>query len=140
MLISPVRYLAVLTVLTVLSASGRGDDVETATLKPGEYNGLWHGDKVKFIFEKVHKDGVFSGVVRFPEKSRFPNATFVFSGKLANDGSITIDRDPKNDPQTSHAKKPKEVKGHLVWEGKTTGADLDPKEKFPFELRIPLDK
>ena len=87
MLFSPMRLLAVLAALAVLTAPGWADEVETAALQPGEYNGLWHGDKVKFIFEKVRKDGTFSGVVRFPKESRFPNATFVFSGKLANDGT-----------------------------------------------------
>jgi hypothetical protein len=143
--------LAALTVSVVLAALGalsgvsRGGEVETKSLKPGEYDGLWHSDRVKFIFEKVHKDGTFSGVVRFPKESRYPDATFVFSGKLSDDGSITINRDPKDDssiknPQTSEAKKPKEAKGHLVWEGRTTGKDLDPKEKLPFELRVPLAK
>jgi hypothetical protein len=142
MLVSPTRLLAALTVSVVLAALGafsgvsRGDEVETKSLKPGEYDGLWHTDKVKFIFEKVHKDGTFSGVVRFDKDSRYPNATFVFTGKLEKDGSIAINRDPNNAAQTSEAKKPKEEKGHLIWEGTTTGKDF----KAPFELRVPLAK
>jgi len=145
MLISPTRLLPALIVSVVLAALGalsgvsRGGEVEAKSLKPGEYDGLWHGDKVKFIFEKV-KDGNFSGVARFAKDSRFPDKTIAFSGKLSNDGSITIHRDPKDDDQTSEAKKPKEERGHLIWEGRTRGKDLDPKVKQPFELRVPVAK
>ena len=144
MLRSRTRLLAALTVSVVLAALGalsgvsRGGEVETKSLKPAEYDGLWHGDKVKYILEKVHKDGTFSGVARFAKDSRWPDQTMAFTGKLSDDGSITINR--KDEPQTSEAKKPKTEKGRLVWEGRTTGKDLDPKEKLPFELRVPLAK
>jgi hypothetical protein len=132
--------LAIAAALVATPGGSRAGEIENAALRPGDFRGRWHGDKVHFIVEKVHKDGQFSGVVRFDKDSRFPDATFAFTGKLSNDGSITIDRDRKNDPQTSHAKAPKSEGGHLIWEGRTTGEDLDPKQKLLFELHIPIPK
>ncbi len=143
MLVSRTRlvvFLAVAAALIALPGVSRAGEIETAALKPGDYRGRWHGDAVHFIIEKVNKEGVFSGVLRFDKGGRFADKTFVFTGKLANDGAITIDRDPKDNAQTSRAKAPKNEKGHLVWEGHTTGADLDAKVKFVFELHIPLPK
>jgi hypothetical protein len=131
--------LAVAVGLFAVSNASYAGPRETAALKPGEYNGRWHGDKVKFIFEKVNEDGTFKGVVRFTKDSNFPDATFVFTGKLEKDGSIEIQRDA-NDPQKSRAKEPKKEGEHLLWEGYTSGGNLDPKEKYVFELRIPLAK
>ena len=115
-------------------------EVESAALVKGEYKGRWHGDAVHYIFEKVSTEGDFNGIVRFDKGGRFEDRTFVFAGKLEKDGSITIKRDPKDDEQVSHAKAPKEVKGQLVWDGNTTGPDLDKKVKFPFELHVPVAK
>jgi hypothetical protein len=143
---SRTRLLAALTVSVVLAALGalsgvsHGGDVETKSLKPGEYDGLWHGNKVKFIFDKVHKDGTFTGVARFAKDTPWPDKPISFTGKLSDDGSIAIQRDKKDDDQLSEAKKPEVKKGHLIWEGETKGPDLDAKTKWPFELRVPVAK
>jgi hypothetical protein len=124
------RFLIVLALLlpaawsTSLPAT-RAGETEFAALKPGEYHGIWHSDKVVFV--------IFG-------PGRFEGRSFKFTGKLANDGSITIDREKEDDPQTGHAKAPKTEKGHLIWEGRTTGADLDKNQVLPFELRLPLPK
>jgi hypothetical protein len=148
MLRSRTRLLAALTVSVVLAALGalsgvsRGaepPDQVLKSLKPGEYDGLWHGNKVKFIFDKV-KDGTFTGVARFAKGTPYPDQTMAFTGKLSDDGSITIQRDIKDIDQKSEAPKPAVKKGHLIWEGQTTGMGLDAKTKYPFELHVPVAK
>jgi len=107
-------------------------------MRPGIYAGQWHGDQVRFIVEEVAGDGTFSGVVHFDKSSRFPDALFVFTGEMGGHRSITIKRDPNNDPQVSKAREPVREKGDLIWHGETTGADLD--KAYPFELRIPIEE
>src|SRR5271163_3117553 len=85
--------LMVAAALLVLPGVSSAGPREFAALQPGEYNGRWHGERVKFIFEKMRNDGTFQGVVRFSQDSNYPNATFVFTGKLERDGSIGILRE-----------------------------------------------
>jgi hypothetical protein len=132
-LLLALALLAVPAALLALPGRGRAADIE---LKPGEYPGCWHDDKVHFIIEKVEKDGVFSGKARFDKNSNFPDAVAPFTGKLDKDGSITINREDCK--QTSHAKAPKKTKDHLVWEGKTSGDNLPKGTKLIFELHVPL--
>jgi hypothetical protein len=106
--------------------------------RPGMYEGQWHGDKVRFIIEEAAGDGTFSGVVHFDKTSRFPDYLFVFTGEVGRHRSLTIKRDPNSDPQEAKAGEPRRVKGALIWEGETTGNDLD--MPYPFELRIPLPR
>ncbi len=115
----------------------RADDLDIV-IRPGVYEGLWHGDKVKIIIEEVSRDDTFSGVVHFDKTSRFPDALFLFTGESGRHKSITIKRDPNNDPQVAHAGEPRREKGSLIWEGEVTGEDLD--KPYPFELRIPLPR
>src|SRR5262249_25941657 len=120
-----------------LPGAARADDRDFA-VRPGIYDGQWHGDKVRFILEDVAGDGSFSGVVHFDKTSRFPDALFVFTGEIGRRKSITIRRDPNSDAQVAEAGEPRREKGVLVWEGETTGNDLD--MPYPFELRIPLPR
>jgi hypothetical protein len=142
MLGSQMRLPLGLALLTAAAAfigqpgAARADEPDV--VRPGMYQGQWHGDKVLFIIEEVSGDGTFSGVVHFPKTSRFPDALFVFSGEIGRHRAITIKRDPNNDPQVSKAGEPRREKGALIWEGETTGDDLD--KPYPFELRIPLPK
>src|SRR5437588_472760 len=119
-----VSFLAsVAAVCGFLPGVSRAGEIEDA-VRPGEYHGIWHTDKVKFLFEKVGRDGHFTGVVRFDKDSRFPNATFVFNGKVEPGGAIVIHRDPANDPQMARAGTPRREGGFYVWKGVTTGADI----------------
>ncbi len=140
MLVSQMRLPLALALLAGTAAFvarpgvARADDSDV--IRPGMYEGQWHSDKVRFIIEEVAGDGTFSGVVHFDKTSRFPDALFVFTGEIGRHGSITIKRDPNSDPQVSKAGEPRREKGTLIWEGETTGDDLD--KPYPFELRIPL--
>ena len=127
--------LAAVAALVAPATAARADDDDNV-LRPGLYEGQWHGDKVRFIIEEVAGDGTFSGVVHFDKTSRFPDYLFVFTGEIGRHKSITINRDPNNDQQTAKAGEPRREKGSLIWEGETTGNDLD--KPYPFELRIPL--
>jgi hypothetical protein len=113
-------------------------DEPDAVMRPGMYEGQWHGDKVRFIIEDVAGDGTFSGIVHFDKTSRFPDYLFLFTGEIGRHRSITINRDPNNDPQVAKAGEPRREKGTLIWHGETTGNDLD--QPYPFELRIPLPR
>jgi hypothetical protein len=130
--------LTVAAALLVLPGVSSAGPREVAALQPGEYNGLWHGERVKFIFEKMRNDGTFQGVVRFSQDSNYPNATFVFTGKLQRNGSIEILRD--GNPQDSRAGEPRREGDRLIWEGETRGGNLDPNERYQFELRVPLPR
>jgi len=136
-LLSALAVLAVPAALLALPGAGRASEFEKS-LVAGEYPGLWHGNNVKFIFEKVRPDGTFTGVIRFGKDTPWPDYTTAFGGRVERDGSITINRDPKTDRQTSKAGPPRREKGHLLWEGKTTGDDLDPNTNYPFQLRVPI--
>jgi hypothetical protein len=140
-----IRRLALLALCSLpLVAVGPAGTAEAArpadnfdgVLRAGDFEGLWHGDKVRFIIEKVRPNGPFNGVVRFDKNSRFPNATFAFSGELRPDYALTIDR--KDDAQVSKARPPKREAGFVIWKGETTGQDLD--RAYPFELRIPAPR
>jgi hypothetical protein len=143
MLVSRTRLLSALAVLAVpaallaLPVAGRASDIDKS-LVAGEYPGLWHGSNVKFIFEKVRPDGTFTGVMRFGKDTPWPDYTTAFGGRIERDGSITVNRDKKTDKQTSKAGPPKREKGNLIWEGRTTGDDLDANTVFPFQLRVPM--
>ena len=129
------------TMATVLSLAAGGmaqADDPGFVVRPGMYEGQWHGDKVRFVIEEVSGAGTFSGVVHFDKRSRFPDALFVFTGEVGRHKSLTIRRDPNNDPQVANAGEPRRERGVLIWEGGTTGSDLD--QPYPFELRIPLPR
>ena len=113
MLISPTRLLAALTVLVVLTAPAWGDEIEIAALKPGEYNGLWHGDKVKFIVEKVSRDGKFSGIIHFDPKGRWGDVKTEFTGKIGLRDSIVIKR--PDSEQEARAGAPKHEGKFWLW-------------------------
>jgi hypothetical protein len=143
MLVSRTRLLSVLTLmavpaaLLVLPGVSRANEVDKS-LVSGEYRGLWHGTKVKFIFEKVRPDGTFKGVIRFDKDTPWPDFTVAFDGRVEKDGSITIQRDIKNCNQVSTAGAPKRERGHLAWQGTTSGDGLDANTTYPFELYVPL--
>jgi hypothetical protein len=126
--------LVVLTTAGFTLNGGTASAAEPAGLvTKGIYDGLWHGDKVKFIVEKVSPDGKFSGVIHFDPKGRWPDTKSGFTGQLGPRDSIIIRR--PDSTQESTARGPKREGKFWIWTGQTTGKGLD--KGFPFEMQIP---
>ena len=140
MLVSQMRLPLALALLAGTAAFvarpgvARADDSDV--IRPGMYEGQWHSDKVRFIIEEVAGDGTFSGVVHFDKTSRFPDALFVFTGEIGRHGSHHHQEGPEQRPASVQSRRTTREKGTLIWEGETTGDDLD--KPYPFEPRIPL--
>jgi hypothetical protein len=129
------RLLAVaLLTAASLALTGRASAQQPSGLiTKGVYNGLWHGDKVKFIVEKVSRDGKFSGIIHFDPKGRWGDVKTEFTGKIGVRDSIVIKR--PDSEQEARAGAPKHEGKFWLWKGKTTGKGLE--DDPPFEIRIP---
>jgi hypothetical protein len=111
---------------------------DPCVVRPGVYDGKWHGDKVKFLVEKVSRDGCFSGIVHFDAASNWPDARFDFVGQVGPRESIIVRRIKDNCAQVGRSSGPCREGGTLVWRGTVSEGNLD--RPYPFELRIPLGR
>jgi hypothetical protein len=109
-------------------AAGRG-----GLINKGVYSGLWHGDQVKIIVEKVSRDGKFEGVIHFDPKGRWGDFKANFCGTIGARDSIVIKR--LDCGQQSVAGAPRREGRALVWKGDTMGEGLD--RAYRFEMRVP---
>jgi hypothetical protein len=130
---SILRLFAVGLLTAVFALSGMAGG-PGGMIKKGNYNGLWHGDKVKFLVEKVSKKGKFSGVIHFDPKGPWANTTSVFTGEIGPKGEIVIQR--PDSQQVSRAGAPKRGDKNWQWTGETTGKGLE-KGGYRFDLQIP---
>jgi hypothetical protein len=112
------------------AAAGDRDDV----VYKGVFDGVWHGGQMKLSVEKMNARGEFSGTVHFDPKSPWPDATFLFSGRIGRDDSLTIRRVNDDWDQVARTGPPRREGDYLVWKGEVTGTGLD--KPLPFELRV----
>jgi hypothetical protein len=119
--------------LVLIAAAGLASAAQpdVRLVRPGVYNGLWHGDKVKFIILKVHGDGSFSGDIHFDPNGRYPNFRCGFTARLGNNNSLTMTRD--DCAQTAVTGRPDLYGNTTVWRGSVA---LD-NNRYAFEMRIP---
>jgi len=134
----PLFVLAPLAAVVAILAqplTATADDRDEV-IRRGVYDGVWHTDKVKIIVEEVHKDGTFSGQLKFDKESRFPDFRCDFTGKIGRRDAIAITR--SDCAQTAEAGSPRRERGELVWKGDVTGEYLD--QPYRFELSVPLHR
>ena len=131
---------AALTLLVVAAALGRPGVASAQergpALRAGTYFARWHNDKVKFIVDRVDRDGRFSGRAEFTPGSNFPGVRFGFTGRVARDDSIVVRRQWSGGEQVARAGTPSSDGWNLVWRGDVQGTGLT--QAFPFELFVPL--
>jgi hypothetical protein len=117
---------------------------ETATaraqgppLRPGSYDGIWHGDNVRFGVDRVDSKGGFSGRVTFAPDSNFPGYRFTYTGRIGPDGSLFVRRETGG-VQIARTGPPTQQGPFLVWQGDIRGTGLD--GPTPFQLTAPLPR
>jgi hypothetical protein len=111
-----------------------GQAADNQLLSTGVYDGIWHGDKVKIIVERVAADGCFSGVVHFDRNSAWPGFKFDFSGRVGGRDTLTIQRmDGCN--QVAQTYTPVVDRQGWVWQGRVTGEGVP--EPMQFEMHVP---
>src|ERR1700679_1985415 len=87
------RLLAVaLLTAAAFALTGTAAAQPNVIITKGVYDGLWHGDKVKFIVEKVTRDGKFSGVIHFDPNGRSGDVKAEFNGEIGYREAIVIRR------------------------------------------------
>ena len=112
----------------VASAEG-----EHSVVRPGVYEGLWHGDNVQIIIDKVNRDGTFSGEIHFDPNGRWGDVRSEFTARLGKHDELTMSR--PDSAQISESREPRLDGRMLVWKGTTL---LQDNTRHPFELRIPV--
>jgi hypothetical protein len=129
----PLAAVALLT-LTALGlpgeASAHGGD---GLISKGVYDGLWHGDRVTIIIEKVSRDGKLSGVIHFDPKGRWGDVKADFTGEIGARDALVIRRSDCG--QVARAGAPRRDGRSWAWRGDVTGEGLD--RAYPFELKVP---
>ena len=105
-------------------------------VRTGDFDGLWHGAKVKFSIQQVHPNNTFDGIAEFAN-GRYAGLKFGIHGRLDKDGSLVATRYVAGDTQVARVGPPRLVDGQFVWQGETTGVGLPDGASWPFELRIP---
>jgi hypothetical protein len=122
--------LAPLASLTLPGFAAAGDRYHSL-LYPGVFEGIWHTDRVQIIITNVHRDGTFSGEMRFDPRGRWGDVRTGITGRVGANDSISLTRD--DCAQTARACEPERRGRAVVWRGEVAGGDFTSN----FELCIP---
>jgi len=134
-MLAPTLRKPALAALLVLAGWAPAQDKAPA-VRVGEFDGLWHGAKVKYSIQQVHDNNTFDGIAEFAD-GRYAGLKFGIHGRLDKDGSLVATRYVAGDTQVARVGPPRLVDGQLVWQGETTGVGLPEGASWPFELRVP---
>lgn len=105
-------------------------------LRTGDFDGLWHGRKIKFSIQEVYEHGKLAdGVAQITEKPDL-GLKFGVHFRLGRDNSLVVTRYVAGDTQVSRCGPPKVIEGHYVWEGVTRGYGQPEDIKPPFKLTM----
>jgi len=128
--------------LTLLAAAVVGESTTVKaqmpgpSLQPGVYDGIWHGDQVRFAINRVAPNGRFSGQVTFDPNSNFPGYRFSFTGRIRSDGSLFVRRLTGGN-QIARTGPPIQDDGQFIWQGDVRGQGLNGPAPFELDAGLP---
>ena len=107
-----------------------------AVIRKGEFDGQWHGMRVKFNIQEAHANNTFDGIAEVAEGAN-AGLKFGIHGRLDKDNALVVMRYVAGDFQVARVGPPQVVDGTLIWRGETSGVGLREGVTWAFELRVP---